>query len=178
MLNEKDSAGYRVENVQEWSKNEDSDSAGAITYKVMCKDGEFLMDMSNYLDKEKMAAYQGMDVKVSSSNISIPSNPTEGQVLGDGYVSADISNEGIHMMTLTVNIKNRKVEAKEKITTPAGTFDAIKISYDLEMRMGLLFKFKGKQWFVKNTGIVRTELWNSKGSKIKSYEELTKITIN
>ena len=125
-----------------------------------------------------MAAYQGMDVKVSSSNISIPSNPTEGQVLGDGYVSADISNEGIHMMTLTVNIKNRKVEAKEKITTPAGTFDAIKISYDLEMRMGLLFKFKGKQWFVKNTGIVRTELWNSKGSKIKSYEELTKITIN
>ena len=176
VVSETDSAGYKVEKIREWSSSADSDSSGIIEYKVMCKGDEFLMDMSNYMDQEKMQAYEGMDISISSSNISIPSNPTEGQSLDDGYVSAQISNEEIPIMTITVNIKNRKVEALEKITTPAGTFDAVKISYDLEMRMGLLFKYKGKQWFVKNNGIVRTELWNKKGSKMMSYDELTKIT--
>ena len=69
VMSETDSAGYKVEKIREWSSSADSDSTGVVEYKVMCKGDEFLMDMSNYLDKEKMQAYEGMDVSVSSSNI-------------------------------------------------------------------------------------------------------------
>ena len=176
VLDETDSAGYKVEKIKEWNTGEETDSINAIEYKVMCKNGEFLMDMSSYIDQQKMQAYQGMDINITSDNISIPASPKEGDILGDGYVSVEISNEGIHLMTMTVNIKNRKVEALEKIKTPAGSFDAVKISYDIEMHLGLVIKRKGKQWFVIDKGIVRSELWNKKGSKMMSYNELTKIT--
>ena len=35
-------------------------------------------------------------------------------------------------MDMSIKIYNRKVEAKEDITTPAGNFSCYKISYDME----------------------------------------------
>ena len=171
-----DSSGYTVEKIHSWYTEEGSDTAvSTVDYDVMCKDGKFLINMTSYLNKEKLAAYEGMDIKMDSKNMTLPANLSAGQKLDDGYVTATVSNEGFTVMTIKVDIKNRKVDALEKITTPAGTFDAVKVSYDIETKMGFTFKAKGVEWYVKDIGVVRSESLNKKG-KLQSYREITKIT--
>lgn len=90
---------------------------------LTCKEGKFYVDMDNYMGDVNMEAYENMDIIVESENVTIPRNPKAGDLLGDGSITMTIKNEDITLMTITVKIYNRKVEAIEKVTTPAGTFE-------------------------------------------------------
>ncbi|RLD80340.1 MAG: hypothetical protein DRJ10_07545 [Bacteroidetes bacterium] len=151
------------------------DTLGVHQFSVRCENGEFYVNMGAYVDKNSMSAYQGMDMEVDTDNMTMPSNLSAGQTLNDGRVSIKISNSGVKMMTLTVNITNRKVEGFEKITTPAGTFDCVKISFDSDMKMIFKIKTSSVQWFAKDIGIVKSENYDEKG-KLTGTSMITKIT--
>jgi hypothetical protein len=130
--------------------------------------------MDAYLDKNSMAAYQNMDIKVDVEQMTLPSNLKAGQVLNDGRVTAEISNNGIKILTINTLITDRKVEGFEKVTTPAGTFDCVKITYTLETKMMFKITMSGAEWFAKDVGVVKTEAYNKKG-KLESSSMITKI---
>jgi len=73
---------------------------------------------------------------------------------------------------MNVWITNRKVEAIEDITTPAGTFTCYKISSDVETKMMMKISIKSVEWYAKNVGTVRTESYNNNG-KLTGYTLLT-----
>ncbi|MBL4560545.1 MAG: hypothetical protein JKX79_06125 [Labilibaculum sp.] len=76
---------------------------------------------------------------------------------------------------MTTNIVNRKVEAHENITTPAGTFKCCKISEDVKSKMGFVnVQLHNVTWIVKDIGTIRRESYNKKG-KLSSTSELIKI---
>ena len=72
------------------------------------------------------------------------------------------------------SITNRKVEAIETITTAAGTFDCVKISYDVESKMMFTIKAKGAEWYALETGLVKSESYDAKG-KLTGSQELVKL---
>ncbi|RLD72009.1 MAG: hypothetical protein DRJ10_19000 [Bacteroidetes bacterium] len=151
------------------------DTMGVHQFTVKCENGEFFVNMGEYVDKNSMSAYQGMDMEVETDNMTMPSNLSAGQTLNDGSVAIKISNSGVKIMTMTVNVTNRKVEGFEKITTPAGTFDCVKISFDSEMKMIFKIKTSSIQWFCKDIGVVKSENYNKKG-KLDGSTMITKIT--
>ncbi|OQY03922.1 MAG: hypothetical protein B6I20_04080 [Bacteroidetes bacterium 4572_117] len=153
----------------------DADSVITQEFSVRCENGEFYINMDSYLNQETMSAYQAMQIEVDADNMTIPANVSKGQSLNDGRVSATILNSGIKVLTITVVIKNRKVDGFEKVTTPAGTFDCVKISYDMEMKMLFKIKASATQWFAKGVGVVKSENYNKKG-KLESTSMITKIT--
>src|SRR5688572_3120683 len=63
--------------------------------------------------------------------IVFPLNLSEGQTLPDAQYSFSINRDGQQMKTTAV-IRNRKVEGRETVTTPAGTFNCYKISSDID----------------------------------------------
>jgi len=156
-------------------KTEESDSMMMQEYSMRCENGEYYINMDSYLNQETLSAYQSMEIDVDADNMTIPANLSEGQVLNEGRVSATISNKGVKIMTMNVIIKNRKVEGFEKLTTPAGTFDCVKISYDMEMKMIFKVKASAVQWFAKDIGVVKSENYNKKG-KLESTQIITNIT--
>ena len=172
-----DSAGYRVEKIRNWGQNKKRKSS-PITFSVLCKGDNFLIDTKSYLDIKKLDAYKNMEIEFEGENINIPVHPVVGQKLKDGYINYKVHNNNFTLANMTVKITNRKVEALEKVSTPAGNFDTVKISFDLEIKaMGVTFKYKGVEWYAKNTGMVKRETWNKKG-KLLSYSEITKILKN
>ena len=77
-------------------------------------------------------------------------------------------------MTMKFDIKNRKVEKKESITTPAGTFVCYKVTYDMDMKVLMRRSMKTAEWLAPGVGVVKTETYNQKG-ELEGYTELTKF---
>ena len=142
-----------------------------------CKNGEFYIDMKEFLNSLHLDQYKSMDMEMTSKDMALPANPKPGDVLGDGSLIVVIRNNGIKLVTITLDITNRKVDALEKMTVPAGTFDCVKISYDIHSKIGFI-KSTGKTtiWYAKGIGAVKTENYNKKG-KLTDYSELTKINL-
>lgn len=143
-------------------------------YSVSCKDGEFVMDLSSYLKGVNMDAYKDMEVKVETEDMHMPSTLKPGDVLDDGEMIMKIGNQGITIMTIKVKVYNRKVESLENITTPAGTFECAKITYNVDSKVGFSVSLKGVEWISKNVGVVKSETYNSKG-KSQGYTLLTSL---
>jgi len=145
--------------------------------EMYCEDGVFYIDMEKFLDEQMMQAYEGMELSVEAENLDMPSGLGQGTELNDGYVKVSIASEGVSFMTITVNINNRMVEGREEITTPAGTFSCVKISYDVVVKSIMKISSKVIDWYAKDVGVVRSENYRSNG-KLTGYSIITDLNIN
>jgi len=131
-------------------------STGKNTVTFKCNGGVFYFDMS--------AMGGGKGVKFSATNMEYPANMRVGDHLKDVEIK-------MQMATMTVNSKivNRQVVSKESITTPAGTWDALKITYQTKVDMPNMPANMGTQttteWYVPNFGVVQYNM--SMGMTIK-----------
>ncbi len=141
---------------------------------VMCKDNEFNLSMENFINGQQMSAFSEADVTIDSDNLRYPANMKPGQELNDGVINISVNNAGMPMMNMTTTIDNRKVEGKEKITTPAGTFDCFKISYDITSKMMVSVTMKAVEWISMEAGVVKSESYKSNG-KLMGYSLLTNL---
>ncbi len=146
---------------------------GKDTLIFLCKDNVFYIDMNSYLNKEQMADYEEAQISVDFKNIGYPSNMSPGTDLDDGYVKATI-DAGFPIVFKT-DITNRKVEAKETVTTEAGTFNTVKISQDITSKFGFInVKMSVKSWMCKGVGEVKSETYDKNGN-LFSVVELIEI---
>lgn len=142
-------------------------------FSVKCEDGTFIMDLSSlYLGQAKLPA--GMEAEVTGSGVSYPINMAVGQSLPNGETEIKMKSGGSSLMNFRFNEMNRKVEKKESITTPAGTFECLKLVSDTEVKILMKRTARTAVWIAKGVGIVRTETYNKKGD-VESSMVLTKL---
>lgn len=146
-----------------------------MEFAVKCENEVFYLDMSMFIDQSQMEAYKDMDITMESSYLEFPADMKEGDQLPDGDFEMKMGTGGTTLVTVTMNITNRKVHAKEKIETSAGSFECHKVSYDYETKIGFI-KVKGSAvlWMSEGVGTVRSESYNKKG-KLVGSSELTKL---
>ncbi len=137
-----------------------------------CEDGVFYMDMKNFLDPNTMGGMKDMEMTIDGLDLEYPNVLQVGQTLKDGDIRIGFSSSGMSIMNMTVKILNRKVEAIESVTTPAGTFECFKLTYDTEVKTIMKMTVKSTQWIAKNIGAVKTETYDKKG-KLDGYTLLT-----
>ncbi len=73
-----------------------------------------------------------------------------------------------------MNVTDRKVEAKEAVTTTAGTWDCYKISFKSKMVIkmtviGIPLNLSGTEWYAPGVGVIKTESKNG-GTAITSIK--------
>jgi hypothetical protein len=142
------------------------------TFTTQCKNGVFYLDMKTMLSGDAMNSGDA-EIMVESSNMEMPANLTVGQKLADAWIKVSFqASEMPTMFSQTVNITNRKVEGFETITTPAGTFNCVKISFDVDMKMLFSVKMTSHVWYSVGVGTVRTENFDKRG-KPQGHSELT-----
>jgi hypothetical protein len=138
-------------------------SLGTANLTARCEGGVFYVDMTNYLGQQSTDAYKDMEMSVEGGNLEMPSGMKAGDILKDGDLKMSFSSGGMTVMNMSVAITNRKVEAIENLTTPAGTFECYKISYDIATKMMITVKLKGVEWYAKNVGMVKSESYSKDG---------------
>jgi hypothetical protein len=152
------------------AKKEKEEFSGAFTVK--CKDGSFHADLSSMLPPQMMESFKNMDATVSGDGLVTPSNLQVGQSLPNASTSIKLGSGGASLMTVNVDLTNRRVVAKETISTPAGAFDCYKIDYDMSVKALLRQSFKASEWIAKEVGMVKSETYDKKGN-LSGYSLLT-----
>lgn len=142
-----------------------------------CQEGMLQADMKMVMPQQPSQT-QTTDAKMSNAFLEYPYSISVGQSLKDAHMEMDIEMSTGMKSNISFKETNRKVENKESITTPAGTWDAYIISYEGNMRtkmgpVGIPFNFTAKEWFVPGVGIVKTESY-SKG-KLAGSTMITSI---
>lgn len=138
---------------------------------VRCSGGVVSMDLSRLIPQESLNVFKNMSMDISVENMEFPSNLKIGMTLNEGSMKLSSSELPISM---TIKIKDRKVEKKEKITTPTGTYDCFKITYKITIKTIINTEMSGAEWIAEGVGVVKSESYNRSGKKM-GYSLLTDI---
>lgn len=144
---------------------------------VECKNGVYYFQFSD-LYSDMLAGNAGlsdMEMVVTGDGLDMPSSLTVGQTLPDAASNMQFKMNGLALMNFNFLVKNRKVAARESLTTTAGTFDCLKITYDMDVKIMGSRSMKVISWWALGVGMVRQESYNAKG-ELESKTELTKLT--
>ena len=166
-----DSGGKLKLDISSESFDAKGNSLFKFNYSVWCDGKTFYVDMRNTLSTMDLKDLG--EFKIETTDMQFPSKLTPGQQLKDASITMKM--EGPVPMGISVDITNRKVEALEKVTTPAGTFDCAKISYNTFSKVSIV-KTEGHvtEWYAPNVGLIRSETYNKKG-KLIGINELTSL---
>lgn len=130
--------------------------------KIKCEGGVMMVDMKMSIPTQPgtQNAVES-DVKADNIFIEYPNNMNVGDNLKNATMHMDMDNNGMKQ-SIDMEVFDRKVEAKEKITTPAGSWDCYKISYKSKMRIktmgiGMPMNVEGVEYFAPGFGIVKTQ---------------------
>jgi hypothetical protein len=142
----------------------------------VCDGNKITMDTRSIMNNvPEMAA--NMEMRVEGQSLEIPLNLSVGQTLPDAEITIEMFSKGSNptrMGTIKTRIFDRKVVAKEKITTPAGVFECFKITYKMETEnqtvITMRFEFTGADWLTLGKGLVRSE--NYRKGELMSYQVL------
>lgn len=162
---------WTIGNVSKDAKGKEL-SAGDL--HMSCEDGIFRMDMQNFLDEETMKGFEGMEVTMDATELDYPAVLSPGQTLKDGSITVKISSQGMPVMTMVVKIYDRKVEAVEDVTTPAGTFSCYKMTQTIETKTMFAAVVKSTDWMAKKVGTIRSETYDKNGN-LQGYTVLTSM---
>ncbi|MBR9998735.1 MAG: hypothetical protein KFF73_07180 [Cyclobacteriaceae bacterium] len=142
-------------------------------YTMECKDGIISIDMSAFIPDESMEAFKDMEMEMKMDQLEFPADLKVGQELKDAKF--EMTAKGPMPMNFVFLFTDRKVEDRESVTTPAGTFDCFKISQTTNSKMMIAnSEFKTIQYLAEKYGAVKSETYRSNG-KMVGYSLLTRF---
>ncbi|MCB9224895.1 MAG: hypothetical protein H6582_11995 [Crocinitomicaceae bacterium] len=142
------------------------------TFDYSCENGVMKMSMDHLIPKEAMEGMEDMEIEISQTEMNIPNEIKVGDQLSDASVTMKISMEGMTVMSMKVLITDRKVEKAESITTPAGTFSCVLITYKSTADMGMMkIESSVKEWWSPEVGLVKSEHYGQSG-QLESKQQL------
>ncbi len=156
------------------------DDKGNITtegnFRMRCKDGTVFFDVADMLNPEMKEGLGELEMSISGNALELPSSLEVGQTLPDGFTEIKAGPQGVTIITLRFEMTDRKVEAKENITVPAGKFDCYKITYTLNTKTILPKTFTSAVWYSEKVGMVKSETYDKKGN-LESRSELASFKL-
>ncbi|WP_339715974.1 hypothetical protein [uncultured Kriegella sp.] len=149
----------------------------STNYNINCSEDGIKIDYTSLFPSAMMKQYEdmGVEMDISGTDIQLPNDLSVGKELQDANVSVSMNMSGIKMKT-TVDMINRKVEKKESITTPAGTFDCYLITETSTSKtMGATIETDNKLWLAEGIGMIKQESYKKNGN-LMTRMELTKFS--
>jgi hypothetical protein len=139
------------------------------TFSYICENNVLKIDISSLIPQETKDGFSGMEISIEQSEILIPPSLSVGQKLDDASIKMVVASSGMTIMTMNINITNRKVEKMEDVTTSAGSYNCALITYDMHTNMGFMkVQSSTKEWYSSQVGNVKSESYDKTGKLTNS----------
>ncbi len=133
-----------------------------------CIDGNYYTDVRN-ISSDMIPKAANLRMDITGDQLTYPAKMKVGDRLKDAAVTVKSSLEsGMALMTLTANITGREVAGEETVETPAGTFECLRITYTINLRLMGNHTLKGTEYPAKGIGVVKSVQVNEDGRKQSS----------
>src|SRR5690606_19193341 len=143
-------------------------------YALSCKDGVIYIDMRNYIPQEQMQALGNYEMKMEAENLEFPNSLDVGSQLKDGSINITAEGSAIPIK-LSCVISDRKVVAKETLSTAMGDLECYKITSKTtvknQMGINMTITMNAIDWIAPKYGVVKSESYN-KNDKLVGYTTL------
>lgn len=162
---------YKVSNVQKEATGTTSNFTATVFDKsdkmITTSQGTFkcggdgiALDMKIGMPSLSQLKDLKMEAKTTNAFLNYPANMQVGQELKGGTFEM-AGNMGGMDIGIAYTVSNRKVVGKEKVTTPAGSWNCYKINYNLSFKMQMLgnsvpMDLTATEWFAPGFGMVKT----------------------
>ena len=152
-----------------------------VNMKIIYTAGNIILPKENFTSavKELEDLFEGrkVDVAFSGDDPSIPAELKIGQKLPDNEIRIAMKIEGINAK-MSLKSTERHISSQERITVPAGTFDAFVLEENSIAKVTILIlseteKTKDKSWIVPGRGEVKTVSYDKKGKLISTTEMIS-----
>jgi hypothetical protein len=155
------SAGATTATIKSEMFDKKGKSLATSTNNIKCSGGVMMMNMKMMLPQQQQEQLGKTEATAESVYIEYPAGMAVGDNLKDANFTMDMNTSGMQQ-SVTMNITDRKVEGKEKITTSAGSWDCYKITYKARMAIktmgiGIPINMNGTEWFAPGFGVVKTQ---------------------
>ncbi len=161
--------------VETATMDEDREVLQEGAFQVVCKDNILYMNLTDMLSPEMTESFSHMEVTFTGDKMALPSNLEVGQTLPDAQTVIQAASGGVNLLKFTFEITDRTVDAKESVTTPAGTFECFKVSHSMDVKMMIRKSFKVTTWYNEKLGMIKQETYDRKG-RLDSRTELFKVS--
>lgn len=135
--------------------------------KFKCSGGVAFIDMKMNMPSMPQLKDMKMEAKTTDAFLTYPAGLAIGQALPDGRFEMESNANGMEMQ-MALSVRDRKVAGKEKVTSPAGSWDCYKITARMEiqmkiMGMGVPISLETTEWFAPGFGQVKTASHDKNG---------------
>jgi hypothetical protein len=172
--NVRNEGGNTISQINSKVFNEKGKELTSAEGKFECRGGILAVNMKMLMPSDQGRAVK-MDAAVKDVYLEYPSNMSVGSTLKDGEFSIDMSGGSPIAMSMTFRATNRRVESRESVTSPAGTWECFKITSEQSIKTVIGINFSVVEWFAPGFGVVKSETYN-KGGKKMGATLLTKIS--
>lgn len=143
-------------------------------YGFLCTGDAVLFDFKSLMSGPMAEQFQDAEVEISGIDLEWPNMLSVGMELPDASIVMKINMGGMSMSFNTLTTA-RKVEKKETITTPAGTFECFVVYSETEAKVMMSTQsVPSRAWMAEGIGLVKNESYDKKG-KLINQMELTSI---
>ena len=185
VLNVKEKNGISTANcVAQELRTGATETDAPTPFEYQCDGKNIFFSIGSLFNLDKMKKEDG----VNASLISFPIVVKEGQTLPDarGFIN---TKKGDKQATMKYVFRNRKVGAREKVTTPAGSWNCYPVSNTVEVELDLpgmdekskemmkqmqkMMKMSMTTWISPELGIVKMEMYVN--GELKSRNEVVEV---
>lgn len=148
--------------------DEKGEEAFTSEFTYSCTGNTVTIDYESLMSNQMLEQFGEMEMEVSGTDIELPNDLEVGMELPDANVIMKMSMSGINMNS-QVDMINRKVEKKETITTPAGTFECYVIYSENQSKMMMSSQnFPSRLWLAEGVGMIKQETFKKNGNLMSS----------
>ena len=148
------------------------------TLDAYCNNGNFYLKMINRCISPEVLQMLSRDTELVGDFLDYPNtfaSPTADSPFAMDGGEFAIKSRSDKKDLLRVKVYDRTYEKNEEITTPAGVFDASKVTFSFDVTNDkTTTTYKGVEWYAENAGIVRSNTYDKNGS-LQSFTELTTL---
>ena len=185
ILSVTNNGGFTIASVEGTDTGLDGEKKStSVKYDYKCDGNKIYFDIASMF----RSAEKEQDATFESSLIEYPINLEMGGDLPDAVGMMSSIKDG-KKSTMKYVYKNRKVEGREEVTTPAGRWTCYKVTSSIEVEMDIPgmddktkemmkkmregMKTSGITWFAPDFGIVKMEMYVN--GKLQSKNEVTAV---
>ena len=143
------------------------------SFTAYCEEDTYYIGLEGLHMNEFSEAFgENMQMEITGTDLTIPGNISVGDQLPDAKMKARITSP--IPMTINMEITERTVDEKTEVSTPAGSFDAYKISQKNMVRAVIRSRSQSVEYYSPKYGMIRSETMNRRG-RLQGYSQLEEV---